>query len=260
MSFGIVTASVAPVREERSKRSGLVTQLLFGELFEEEEWRDGWVRVRTGDGCAGWLEGSAACEVDDAYASDYRECRREVVREVFGLVRREGDWAVRTVPVGSVLPCYDAACGRFRMGGDFYALVSGCGEDDGEDARATLARGAFLYHNTPCVWGGRSLQGIDSPGLVQMAYRLAGVELARSIEGQAAQGETLSFLEEALPGDVAFFGDCGGGLTHAGIVWKEGHIVHVSGRVRVDRLDHNGIFNDETRRYTHSLKLLKRYL
>ena len=57
MSFGIVTASVAPVREERSKRSGLVTQLLFGELFEEEEWRDGWVRMRTGDGCAGWLEG-----------------------------------------------------------------------------------------------------------------------------------------------------------------------------------------------------------
>ncbi|HQW86613.1 MAG TPA: hydrolase Nlp/P60, partial [Flavobacteriales bacterium] len=35
-------------------------------------------------------------------------------------------------------------------------------------------------------------------------------------------------------------------------------IVHASGRVRIDTLDQEGIFNGEEKRYTHKLRLVKR--
>ena len=131
------------------------------------------------------------------------------------------------------------------LGGDCTNFVSQC-----------LYAGAGVMNRTP-VYGWYYLTGNNRTASwtgVEYLYRFLTAN-----KGPGPYAREVS-QEEALPGDVAFFGDCGGGLTHAGIVWKEGHIVHVSGRVRVDRLDHNGIFNDETRRYTHSLKLLKRYL
>jgi len=39
---------------------------------------------------------------------------------------------------------------------------------------------------------------------------------------------------------------------------KNNYIIHVNGAVRVDRLDHTGIFNSETRGYTHSLRVIKK--
>lgn len=72
--------------------------------------------------------------------------------------------------------------------------------------------------------------------------------------------QTLSFLEEAQPGDLAFFGDDSGSITHVGVLWEQGRIIHASGRVRVDKIDHHGIFNEEMKRYTHMLKVLKQYL
>ena len=260
MNFGIATAGVVPMREACFKRSGLVTQLLFGELVEVEERGEGWSRVRAGDGTEGWVENGLVGEVGEEYVREYGARPKGVVDEVAGLVRKEGDWVSRVVVAGSVLPLYDAETGTFRIGTDRYWLESGTRKQSGESRQASVARNAFLYHNTPYLDGGRSPQGIDSAGLVQMAYRLAGVELPRSLERQVECGHALSFVEEAQVGDVAFFGDHSGIITHAGIVWTGGFVIHASGRVRVDRLDHNGIFSEEMKRYTHSLKLLKRFL
>ncbi|MFR3853510.1 MAG: NlpC/P60 family protein [Odoribacter splanchnicus] len=67
------------------------------------------------------------------------------------------------------------------------------------------------------------------------------------------------FFIEALPGDLAFFGD-ETDVTHVGILWEQNRIIHASGRVRVDRVDHQGIFNEELKRYTHNLKVIKRMI
>ena len=72
--------------------------------------------------------------------------------------------------------------------------------------------------------------------------------------------ENFSFVEEALPGDLAFFGDDAGAITHVGILWEQNRIIHASGRVRVDKIDHQGIFNEELKRYTHNLKVIKRVI
>ena len=77
---------------------------------------------------------------------------------------------------------------------------------------------------------------------------------------QVTLGQNYSFLEEAMPGDLAFFGDETGAITHVGIIWEQNRIIHASGRVRVDKIDHQGIFNEDLKRYTHNLKVIKRIL
>ena len=75
-------------------------------------------------------------------------------------------------------------------------------------------------------------------------------------------GSTISFIEEAQIGDLAFFDNAEGRIVHVGMVIRaaEGHfeIIHASGKVRIDALDHQGIFNRETSSYTHKLRIIKR--
>ena len=139
---------------------------------------------------------------------------------------------------------------------DVYILNEGIAVKGG-NLRKNVLHHAFAYYNTPYVWGGRTPYGIDAAALVQMAYRQVGYALPRRVEGILTRGESLSFLEEALPGDLIFCGD-ESKITHVGILWEEGRLIHASGRVRVDKIDHHGIFNEELKRYTHSLKMIKR--
>ena len=110
------------------------------------------------------------------------------------------------------------------------------------------------------MWGGKSPFGIDCSGFTQMVYKLNGYRLLRDASQQAAQGEALSFIEESEPGDLAFFDNEEGKITHVGIIMADNYIIHAHGKVRIDRLDHSGIFNYELRNHTHKLRVIKRII
>ena len=93
-----------------------------------------------------------------------------------------------------------------------------------------------------------------------MVYKLNGFKLERDASQQALQGEPLSFIEESEAGDLAFFDNDEGVITHVGIIMEDNYIIHSSGKVRIDRLDHLGIFNPETQRHTHKLRVIKKYI
>jgi len=61
-------------------------------------------------------------------------------------------------------------------------------------------------------------------------------------------------------GDLAFFENEEGNIIHVGIILDNEHIIHASGKVRIDKIDHNGIFSEQAKRYTHKLRLLKRII
>ena len=84
--------------------------------------------------------------------------------------------------------------------------------------------------------------------------------LLRDASLQVTQGEALSFIEESEPGDLAFFDNEEGAIIHVGIIVKDNYIIHAHGKVRVDRIDHTGIFNGERRLYTHNLRVIKRII
>jgi len=118
---------------------------------------------------------------------------------------------------------------------------------------------ALSFLNTPYLWGGKSSYGLDCSGFTQTVFKMAGIKLLRDASQQSTQGELLNFIEEAQPGDLAFFDNEEGEIIHVGIILSHNEIIHASGRVRIDQLDHQGIFNKELGKYTHNLRLIKHF-
>lgn len=249
------------MRREPSERSEMVSQVLFGELFEVVEEMEKWVYIRLlHDGYEGWIDRKMYLSVTEEYVTRYRAEAQMLTTEVFNIVMKSGDYGGRLVVAGSVFPFFDADAKEMLLGEDKYALVSKIREVGIDSLRDLIIDYALMYHNTPYLWGGRTPYGIDCSGLVQMVYRMAGVDLPRDASQQVTRGQNFSFVEEALPGDLAFFGDDEGVITHVGILWEQNRIIHASGRVRVDKIDHQGIYNEELKRYTHTLKVIKRII
>ena len=130
----------------------------------------------------------------------------------------------------------------------------------GQKPKSDLVKTAFMYLNAPYLWGGKTPFGIDCSGFTQMVYKLNGYSLLRDASQQATQGEALSFIEESEPGDLAFFDNEEGNIIHVGIMMENNYIIHASGKVRIDRLDHLGIYNAEVNRHTHKLRVIKKII
>ena len=95
---------------------------------------------------------------------------------------------------------------------------------------------------------------------MQMVYKLNGRNLLRKAQEQATQGTALSFIEESEAGDLAFFDNSEGVIDHVGLIMDNNYIIHVDGKVRIDRLDHTGIYNMEKGNYTHKLRVIKKII
>ncbi|TWO31078.1 NlpC/P60 family protein [Seonamhaeicola sediminis] len=249
MQYGICNLSVVPLRNEPADTSELVSQVLYGDFFKVLEQRKHWSKIRMAfDKYEGWIDNKQYLEIPE---DNYNALNKETPKLSHDLVEfiQNSDGQLHPILIGSSLN------GLSLLNHSHDGNII-----EGKIDKGNIIKTAFLYLGTPYLWGGKTPFGIDCSGFTQMVYKLNGYKLLRDASQQATQGEALSFIEESEPGDLAFFDNNEGMITHVGIIMKDNYIIHAHGKVRIDRLDHSGIYNVDKRTHTHKLRVIKKII
>ncbi len=130
----------------------------------------------------------------------------------------------------------------------------------GATIRQSIVETAKEFLNVPYLWGGKSFFGVDCSGFTQLVLKVHDIKYPRDAYQQGEVGEPLSFIEEAQPGDLAFFENSEGRIIHVGFMLENNQIIHAHGKVRIDTLDSSGIFNKELNKHTHKLRFIRNIL
>ena len=254
MIYGIAHISIIPMREEANDRAEMVNQILFGEHYKVIEKRAKWLKIRLAhDSYEGWICRKQHFEISKA---QFFKLSEETPHYNYNLMDVLGTETGELIPIGlgSTLPFY---LGEHCFIGETRFQFEGAHTPNEKHPKKDIVNTGFMYLHAPYLWGGRTPMGIDCSGLTQMAYRLNGISIPRDASQQIKLGDTLSFIEEAEPGDLAFFDDAEGNIVHVGLILENNHILHASGKVRIDWIDQQGIFNKELGEHTHKLRLIK---
>ncbi|MDC3260875.1 C40 family peptidase [uncultured Winogradskyella sp.] len=249
MQYGICNLGIVPMRYEADDKSELVSQMLYGEYFKVLEKRKKWSRIRISyDKYEAWVDNKQYQEISE---KNYKSLVNEQPLLSTDLLEYISDKNrnILTIPLGATLNGLKLLNHSFE--GNNQSVIND---------KTKLIKTAFLYLNSPYLWGGKTPFGIDCSGFTQMVYRINGHKLRRDASQQAKQGEALSFIEESEPGDLAFFDNSEGNIIHVGIIMEDNYIIHAHGKVRIDRLDHSGIYNAETNTHTHKLRVIKKII
>ena len=239
MTYGICNLTAIALRKEDRHASEMVSQLLYNETYTVLDKTKEWVLIQTEDGdfpYQGWIQEKQLCEISEeqfhAMKGKTPYLINKPVVEYNGLLLTMGT------------PLYEPHPDAVLMPSEFHP-----------DLMVDYAKQLL---GAPYLWGGRMSMGLDCSGLTKVCARLAGLVLPRDASQQVREGELVYFLQETQPGDLAFFGDEDGHITHVGIVMGDEQIIHCSGQVRIDYLDQTGIFNKERNEHTHRLQAVKR--
>lgn len=238
MQKAICIVTVAPVRAENSDKAEIVTQLLYGESLDVLEVDKNWTKIKMHyDGYEGWMDTKQykTLSEEELFAR-----KTTIITEDFSSVMMQDGKTM--LSMGSEV--------------EFPAVAS----RRSHDLRESIALTAKEFLNVPYLWGGRSFFGIDCSGFTQLVFKIHDKKLPRDAYQQAEVGEVLSFVEESQPGDLAFFENSEGKITHVGIMLEDQKIIHASGKVRIDTLDSSGIFNQELNKHTHRLRFVRTVL
>ena len=241
MTYGICKLSAIALRKEARHASEMVSQLLYNETYTVLDKTKEWVLVRTRIGSGdypydGWIQAKQLCEISEDEFNAIKD------KKVFLTSKPIVEYKGQFLSMGT--PLYEPHPDAVEMPSEFHPEM--------------MVDYAKKLLGAPYLWGGRMTMGLDCSGLTHTCARLAGLTLPRDASQQVQEGELVYFLQETRPGDLAFFGEEDGHITHVGIVMGDEQIIHCSGQVRIDYLDQTGIFNKERNEHTHLLQAVKR--
>ena len=238
-----------PMRKENSHQSEMISQLLYGECYKLIEKRKKWVKIRgEWDEYEGWIDHNQLHIISQEDFDKITQSNLKISTDLVNYISTKNNLLFPIL-----------------MGADLRALKILEHQFEGKfqypkKSKKALTDTAYLFLNAPYLWGGKTLMGIDCSGFTQIVYKINGIKLSRDAHQQALQGQTLSFIEESEAGDLAFFDNAEGNITHVGLLLENHHIIHSSTSVRIDRIDQTGIFNLETQNHTHKLRYIKKMI
>ncbi len=259
MIYGMAILSIVPVRKEPQEQSEMVSQVLFGESFEILQSKVGWLHIRIDfDYYEGWIDLKHCHFISKRYHSNLLKRKLFVSPDLYSNVVSK-DLGPSVIVAGSSIPNYKGKL-SFKAYHTNFRFRKYPERKNSQSLRDTIIHQASKYINAPYLWGGKSPFGIDCSGLVQVSFKACGIRIPRDASQQVNYGTAVNFVNEAKPGDLAFFDNNDGKIIHVGIIMDGARIIHASGKVRIDYIDHEGIINKDTMRYTHQLRVVKNLL
>lgn len=255
MAYAVCKVPVAPLRAEPAHRSEMISQVLLAEAGLILEEAKDFIKLQSiHDGYEGWCQRSQLVIVDNWTKESTTQTYTSNWVDTISINKVPAH-----VPMGiPVLDDVNAKQLSAVLNID-YRNAAICNTAGVKPEAEAITQRAMPFLNTPYLWGGRSIFGIDCSGFTQMVFRFFNIPLLRDAYLQATQGEVVGFLQEACCGDLAFFDNAEGRITHVGILLNDHEIIHSSGNVRIDKIDNAGIINTETGVRTHQLRIIKRY-
>jgi len=257
--FGICLVSCIPGRAESADKSEMVTHLLFGETYTilDDTGKKNWILIRCSyDRYECWIDRGLNTEITQAEFDRWNRDAKGVTHRLISRVENLRTGLVFPILRGSSV--IESPSHEFEIAGDKFSYEQEEVPNRSKQLPGSLIDFAVTYMNSPYLWGGRSPFGLDCSGFTQVVYKYAGIALPRDAYQQAEVGQIVPFVSEARAGDLAFFENAEGRIVHVGIVMDEGLIIHASSKVKIGKLDHEGIFDLKEQRYTHKLRLVKR--
>lgn len=242
-----------PLRSGPSHKTEMLSQVLFGEKYKVTDKTGSWMKIETlFDEYTGWIDMDHLQHTINNSESKglvlnkcllcYKPDKTRIVLEP-GCEIYEPDFEGKVFYAGN---------NQYTTGSEF--------DINSVSAGHSVTDSAMKFLNSPYIWGGRIPSGIDCSGLTQLVYKIHGIAIPRDSWKQAEAGLTIDFIDQAEPGDLVFFDNDRGKISHVGIILSRGLVIHASGRVRIDSIDHQGIFKAETGGYSHHLRMIKRIL
>ncbi|MDA7716744.1 C40 family peptidase [Flavobacteriaceae bacterium] len=233
--YGICHLSIIPLRKDSTSKSELVSQLIYGELFKVLESNEKWFLIECiDDNYKGWINHSQFKEISE------HDLKKVLRIEAKYLNNRTAEIETENGTMSIIIGSKISSCSILN-----HKL------NTKTDSKNSIIENSFKFLNSPYLWGGRTPYGIDCSGFTQQVYKLNGFQLSRDANQQVIQGKEI-ILEDAKPGDLAFFGE--DGISHVGIIMNSNKIIHAFGSVRIDDLNQNGIINSISNKLTHKLK------
>ena len=202
-------------------QSAMSSELRAGEFVDVFERANGiaWVQNRS-DHYVGYVSESGLAETIADPAWRIKQLQVYVYPEP----------SVKTVPV-DLLPFPARVAVAAQLPNGWARLVTGGYIQTNLLEPASILTADYVFTagrllNTPYLWGGRTAQGIDCSGLVQLALELAGIDCPRDSDQQRLQfGAPPPSDWGNYPfarGDIVFF------PGHVGLMADMTHIVHAN--------------------------------
>lgn len=224
----VVRAEWVPARRDPAHASELVSQWLCGETLDVLESIDGWLRCRGDDGYIAWTPVGGLMRIHPAAGQRWRNAATGFSLGV-ELESRADPGGPRRLPFGARVTLGENGAIRLPDGttarpSDPGKIVNGYLSPD----PGSLLECALSWLGTPYMWGGRSNWGTDCSGFVQLVYAAHGIRLPRDSYQQFEASPMLEATETAAAGDLLFYAETPGRVTHVAVCLDERHVIHCS--------------------------------